>query len=123
MIDALARSVEAAGMSRTSNTRQHHGGQVIDQRWYQGGGLSVRLAVHTSRDAGGDLHALQIICTDDGKVTDCQDALASASLEASSPEDTSWLADNAAVLAPAAAALAVVALAVIARRRRRGNMG
>lgn len=114
MIDALARSVEAAGMTRISNTREHHGGETIAQRWYQGGGLSVRLAVRTTREAGGDLHALQIICTDDGKVDDCRGALAS-----SSPEPASWLADNLAVLAPAAAGILVVGLAILARRGRR----
>lgn len=123
MIDAFARSIESAGMARTSNTRQHHGGEVIDQRWYQGGGLSVRLAVHVTRDASGDLHALQIICTDDGKVDDCRGALASASLEASAPEKTSWLADNVGVLAPAAAGILVVGLAIIVRRKRRAKMG
>ena len=121
MMDALARSIEGAGMIRKSSTQHHRGNQTVDQRWYEGGGLAIRLAVHVARDARGDLHALQIICTDDGKGADCQDALASASLETASLEEPSWLADNIGVLVPAAATVVVVALAVIARRRRRGR--
>jgi hypothetical protein len=117
MMDALARSVEAAGLTRRSSTSHPHDGQIVAERWYQGGGLSIRLGVRTARDASGDLHALQIICTDDDKVGDCRDAIASAALDMTSDDDRGggWLYE---AIAPA---VAIVVVAAAVRLRRRGR--